>query len=40
MVDKGIPFLRLCKLRGKRVGGLELLLELEIWVLGVYEENV
>jgi hypothetical protein len=35
MAEKGIPFLGLCRLRGKRVGGLELLLELEIgyWVI-------
>jgi hypothetical protein len=40
VVEKGIPFLGLCRLSyGKRDGGLELLLELEIWVLEVCEDS-
>jgi hypothetical protein len=34
MEKKGIPFLRLCKMMGKRAIGMEFFLELEIWVLG------
>jgi hypothetical protein len=35
VVDKGIPFLDLCRLREKIVGGLEFVVELELGFWGV-----
>jgi hypothetical protein len=34
MVEKGTPFIWLCRLRGKRDGGLEFFVGIRIWVLG------